>query len=69
MSGQRYSTTQLNSFKPPSFLDKAPKQKKKTILSIEITIGKNKTSVINLKEGDIAKDVANNFCKAYGLDK
>jgi hypothetical protein len=45
----------LNNFKPPSFLDKVPKEKKKTLLSIEITIGKNRTAVVNIKDGDNVK--------------
>lgn len=50
-------------------MNKAPREKAKPLISIEITIGKHKNAIISIREGEQVKEIARNFCKAYGLDK
>ena len=68
--GQRYDKEVLNKMKPPSFLGKESERlKKKILFSIEVSVTPTKSGRIGIKNGDNLQKVAQNFCKAYQLNK
>ena len=53
---------------PPSFLTKQV-ERKKLLLSIEVSITPTKTGRIGIHEGDVLEDIASIFCKTFQLNK
>lgn len=68
ITGERYDKDLLEKMKPPSFLSKVT-EKRKVLLSIEVSITPTRTGKIAIKEGDDVNQTAVNFCKAYSLSK
>jgi hypothetical protein len=68
LTGERYDRDVLEKMKPPSFLSKVT-EKKKVLLSIEVSITPTRSGKIAIKEGDDVNKIAVNFCKAYSLGK
>jgi len=72
--GERYGKERLDKMKPPSFLsrpfdDQRYGKKRNLLLSIEVSITPTRSGRIGISEGDDLRRLAQNFCKAYSLNK
>ena len=72
--GERYGKERLEKMKPPSFLrkpfdDQKYGKRRNLLLSIEVSITPTRSGRIGISEGDDLRRLAQNFCKAYSLNK
>lgn len=66
--GENYKKNRFLKSEPPSFLDRQ-KEAKNILIYIDVNVAPGKKGKIALREGDSADQLAENFCKVYGLGK